>query len=58
MLKDCTVTFPGGRVEALRLDAAAVAAYRAQGARVDTGEGAKAAPRPANKARTPRNKTK
>lgn len=65
MLKDCTVTFPDGRMETLRLDEPAVAEYRARGARVDTGESAapeatpaKAARKPANKARTAPNKRK
>lgn len=61
MLKDCTVTFPGGRVETLRLDERSAAEYRARGAQVDTGEStAKASPakarKPANKSRSAQNK--
>lgn len=61
MLKDCEVHHRDGRTETLRLDRAGIAGYRAQGARVVVpGEAPakKAAPRPANKARTAPNKRK
>lgn len=59
-LKEYEVQHRGGRVETLLLSDADVARYKAEGARVAVvGQPEpKAAPKPANKARTARNKGK